>query len=105
VAGTVDEVSSPIDTVAAATATSTTETQAESSGQVRIPSIQFLGRDGWKKKLSIVGDSTPQKVGEPLKPNGSITLPGGALSPMYGRLPFSEREIEALIMGGASELE
>lgn len=77
----------------------------EEGGTGRKPSIQFLGKTGWKEKLSVVADSSPQNVApaEPLKPNASFILEGGQLPPTYGRLPFSEREMEALIMGGASE--
>mmetsp|Transcript_24884 Transcript_24884/g.30586 ORF Transcript_24884/g.30586 Transcript_24884/m.30586 type:complete len:229 (+) Transcript_24884:157-843(+) len=81
----------------AAAITSATDTY----NQVRTPSIQFLGKDGWKQKLSVQGEVPTPTV--PLKPNGSITLDGGNIAPMYGRLPFSEREMEALLMGGASE--
>mmetsp|Transcript_3157 Transcript_3157/g.3834 ORF Transcript_3157/g.3834 Transcript_3157/m.3834 type:complete len:270 (-) Transcript_3157:662-1471(-) len=84
-----------------ATATSSSSTTTAT----RQPSIQFLGKEGWKEKLSIVGESkvasTPAM--DAMKPNGSITLDGKPLTPMYGRLPFSEREMEALILGGASE--
>jgi hypothetical protein len=91
---TIEETSSPVETE-----------QATAVGHVRVPSIQFLGKDGWKKKLSIVGESVTQQPQTPMKANGSIILDGGQLHPMYGRLPFSEREMEALIMGGASEVE
>lgn len=78
-------------------------TEGEATG--RKPSIQFLGKLGWKEKLSVVAESSPQNTAasEPMKPNASIILEGGQLPPTYGRLPFSEREMEALIMGGASE--
>lgn len=72
----------------------------------RKPSIQFLGKMGWKEKLSVVAESSlHQPVPQtPMKANGAITLDGAGLKPTYGRLPFSEREIEALLMGGASEV-
>lgn len=96
------------DNVEAATVTENIEPTAvasssdESSDHGRVPSIQFLGKEGWKQKLSIVGDSSPQAVPE-MKPSGSVTVDSGVIPPTYGRLPFSEREMEALIMGGASE--
>ncbi len=74
-----------------------------STTHTRKPSIQFLGKLGWKEKLSVVAESSPQVVAQPMKPHGAITLDGGKLSPMYGRLSFSDREMEALIMGGATE--
>lgn len=81
-------------------------------GHVRIPSIQFLGKSGWKDKLSVVANNSTQQQQQPAvqiqqqptKPNGAITLDGTNLSRTYGRIPISEREMEALIMGGASEL-
>lgn len=83
---------------------SVASTDVESSTtHTRKPSIQFLGKLGWKEKLSVVAESSPQKVPQPMKPHGAITLDGGKLSPMYGRLSFSDREMEALIMGGATE--
>lgn len=78
------------------------EVVSKSDESVRNPSIHFLGKEGWKDKLTVVAKSLPQ-IAQPLKPNGAITLDGGHLTPMYGRLPFSEREMEALMMGGASE--
>ena len=96
------------DNLEAATVTESVEpapvaaTSAESSDHERVASIQFLGKEGWKQKLSIVGDSSPQAVPE-MKPNGSVTVDSGIIPPTYGRLPFSEREMEALLMGGASE--
>jgi biotin carboxyl carrier protein len=70
---------------------------------VRVPSIQFLGKDGWKQRMSVAGAATTPAPTQPLKPHGSTVLPGGPLSPMYGRLPFTEREIEDCVLGGAAE--
>ena len=50
----------------------------------RIPSIHFLGKEGWARVLS-GGSSVVQHI------------PAN-----YGRLVFSEEEMEALITGGAS---
>ena len=58
---------------------------------VRTPSIHFLGKEGWAKVLSGAegsGASAPTVV---------YNIPAN-----YGRLPFSEDEMEALIMGGAN---
>jgi hypothetical protein len=51
----------------------------------RTPSIQFLGKEGWARVLS--GNSL----------NVVYSIPAN-----YGRLGFSEEEMEALIMGGAN---
>lgn len=48
----------------------------------RIPSIKFLGKDGWQRALT---------------PEPELLIPAS-----YGRLDFSEEEIEALLMGGAN---
>lgn len=76
---------------------------ASTSSSVRVPSIQFLGKDGWKKRLSVAGAATTPAPTKPLKPNGSILVEGGPLPATYGRLPLSEREMDDLLLGGASE--
>ena len=48
----------------------------------RIPSIKFLGKEGWQRALT---------------PEPELLIPA-----TYGRLEFSEEEIEALISGGAN---
>lgn len=53
--------------------------------QHRVPSIKFLGKEGWAKRLA--GTPEPEMVYIP---------------PNYGRPMFSEEEMEALILGGAS---
>jgi len=55
----------------------------------RVPSIKFLGKEGWAALLS--GSS-----------GGSDSTIVEDLSPMFGRPSFSEEEIEALMLGGAS---
>ena len=82
-----------------------TITATDSTMKVRVPSIHFLGKDGWMKKLSVSGESSAVPDVSKLKPHHTNILDGSSISPMYGRLPFSEREMEALIMGGASETE
>lgn len=79
------------------------ETTQPSKPGVRTPSIQFLGKHGWKDRLSVAGEATAPKPTAPLKPNGSVVVEGGPLPPMYGRLPFSDREIDDCGSGGASE--
>ena len=70
--------------VAAAPAPAPAAIKSSSTGH-RTPSIHFLGKAGWEKRLS--GEQTPAIV---------------YLPPNYGRPVFSEEEMEALITGGAS---
>jgi hypothetical protein len=70
----------------------------------RIPSINFLGKQGWAARLS--GDTSNA---EPESKQIVVTAAPAQqtsvlvdLPPMYGRLKFTEEEIEALISGGAS---
>ena len=90
-----------------------TATAAESSddtsidiGRTRIPSIKFLGKEGWLRlrngaTKTEISPSTP--VLKEINPKDAVTLDGSNLGPMYGRMAFTDREMEALIMGGASE--
>jgi hypothetical protein len=54
----------------------------------RTPSIKFLGKEGWAQVLSGADGSASNVV---------YDIPAN-----YGRLSFSEDEMEALIMGGAN---
>lgn len=73
-------------------------------GHVRVPSIHFLGKSGWDKKLSApvrdvaadIAAGVPPAVGGP-----APTSVVADLGPMYGRPLISEKEMEALILGGA----
>lgn len=69
----------------------------------RIPSIQFLGKEGWKQKLSAQGDSREIAASDLSTLNGAITLQDGVLPTSYGRAAFSEREMQDLLLGGAEE--
>jgi len=75
----------------------------ETLGHARIPSIKFLNKDGWSRRKN--GLEQPSEVVDttPVDPKATVTLDSTGIGPMYGRLPFSEREIDALILGGASE--
>lgn len=53
-----------------------------SSTAHRVPSIQFLGKEGWAQALT---------------PEPEFVIPA-----TYGRLDFSEEEMEALLSGGAN---
>lgn len=68
----------PTQTKTVAPATATTNADAAA----RVPSIKFLGKDGWKLALT---------------PEPEYVIPAS-----YGRLDFSEDEIEALMSGGAN---
>ena len=61
---------------------SVVESDVSTIAPSRVPSIQFLGKEGWKEALSV-------------KPDYIIPA-------TYGRLDFSEEEIEALLSGGAN---
>jgi len=55
------------------------------TAQLRTPSITFLGKEGWMRRLS-----------------AQEAVPDTPISSMYGRPVFSETEMEALILGGAN---
>ena len=77
-----------------------------SGGHTRIPSIHFLGKAGWAEKLSApvrdaaadIAAGVPPAVGGPAPTSVEVVV-----GPNYGRPPISEREMEALILGGAEE--
>lgn len=56
----------------------------EAPKSARLPSIQFLGKDGWARKLSGMDAAV-------------VYVPKN-----YGRPKFSEEEMEALMTGGAN---
>ena len=75
----------PTETVAAApvpAAAAPVPTTSSSSSTKRVPSIQFLGKDGWAAALT---------------PEPQYIIPA-----TYGRLEFSEDEMGALLSGGAN---
>merc|ERR1739845_279753 len=96
------------------------------SPPLRIPSIQFLGKQGWIERHQQATTSsllskttnlpqsqpTQEKISNTPTPTESLPKAISAIDttlfddfdPKYGRLKISEREIEALMMGGASEL-
>ena len=67
---------------------------AESSSH-RSHSIHFLGKDGWAKRLAGIEESAT-----PSSPTAVVTVQAD-IHPMYGRPLFTEKEMEALILGGA----
>mmetsp|Transcript_9768 Transcript_9768/g.13781 ORF Transcript_9768/g.13781 Transcript_9768/m.13781 type:complete len:261 (-) Transcript_9768:215-997(-) len=64
----------------------------------RVPSIKFLGKNGWASRRS--GQEPTPAV--PTSPTGAVTMDGSAITSNYGRPAFSEAEMEALMMGGAN---
>jgi len=107
---TADTTTASSDAAAAADTTETVDADnvaaakpTKSGTGTRVPSIQFLGKVGWTHRLSVAGEATTPIPTIPMKPNGSVVLDGGPLPPMYGRLPFSEREMDDVLVGGASE--
>ena len=88
------------------------EVAASSSSQPRRKSsIKFLGKEGWALLLS--GQSAASSAGSVTAVSTSaasssssvtsvITNDPLVMNPMYGRPQFSEEEMEALIMGGAT---
>ena len=65
----------------------------------RSPSIHFLGKIGWQKRLA-GNEKSPAQPTSPSSPTAVITVQG-VIHPMYGRPRFTEKEMEALILGGA----
>jgi hypothetical protein len=62
------------------------QTQQQLLLQQRTPSIQFLGKEGWSRRLTVTPELPP--------------LPPPPIN--FGRPSFSEEEIEALMTGGAN---
>jgi pyruvate/2-oxoglutarate dehydrogenase complex dihydrolipoamide acyltransferase (E2) component len=86
----------------AATAT-TADSSSSDSHSNRAPSIQFLGKDGWAMRKSGQEQHSSPQPPAPTKPHAVTIIQDDAVRhPMYGRPPFSEDEMEALICGGAN---
>eukprot|EP00538_Stauroneis_constricta_P004945 CAMPEP_0119547020 /NCGR_PEP_ID=MMETSP1352-20130426/1239_1 /TAXON_ID=265584 /ORGANISM="Stauroneis constricta, Strain CCMP1120" /LENGTH=251 /DNA_ID=CAMNT_0007591823 /DNA_START=250 /DNA_END=1005 /DNA_ORIENTATION=- len=58
----------------------------------RVPSIKFLGKEGWANRLS------PSSAEE----SSDSPIIYGDLPPNYGRPVFTEEEMDALVLGGAN---
>ena len=67
----------------------------------RTPSIHFLGKEGWAKLKSGEKRDSGTSTSPPSKQTKTITV-SGPISPMYGRPLFTDEEMEALVMGGAT---
>jgi hypothetical protein len=80
---------------------------ATSSTYHRTPSIRFLGKAGWAERIrvsKVITDvvAAPDQVFQQL---ASVQLEPDDITwnPAYGRPPITEKEIESLVMGGATE--
>lgn len=78
----------------------------------RIPSIHFLGKDGWKARLTatdsdLVSPAAPTASATTVlnsgKPNAPTSITQIPYKPMEGRPLITEEEMEALVLGGALE--
>lgn len=79
------------------TVTETTLTEAKTTTSERIPSIHFLGKEGWTKKLQ--GITTVEEEEEDTRPT---IIYMDDIDPMYGRPIITDEEMDALVLGGAS---
>jgi len=71
----------------------------KSSPSHRSPSIHFLGKEGWQ---ALKSGKKPGEAAVSKGPLGVTVVHVDNMPPMYGRPKFTEEEMEALIMGGAS---
>eukprot|EP00569_Conticribra_weissflogii_P010161 CAMPEP_0171374386 /NCGR_PEP_ID=MMETSP0879-20121228/14665_1 /TAXON_ID=67004 /ORGANISM="Thalassiosira weissflogii, Strain CCMP1336" /LENGTH=265 /DNA_ID=CAMNT_0011883729 /DNA_START=355 /DNA_END=1152 /DNA_ORIENTATION=- len=83
----------------------------------RTPSIHFLGKEGWKQRLSATDSSsstsaqtatststsTTTTTVTNAKPHSPSTVTQIPYSAMYGRPPITDEEMDALVLGGAEE--
>lgn len=80
---------------------------ASSPAPARAPSIHFLGKEGWKQKLSATEDADASAPTTTVltsdRPNAPTSITNVPYSSMYGRPPITNEEMEALILGGADE--
>lgn len=83
---------------------------SEPKSTTRIPSIHFLGKDGWKARLTAtdsVSSAAPTASTTTVlnsgKPNAPTSITQIPYKPMEGRPRITEEEMEALVLGGALE--
>jgi len=78
-----------------------------SSSTARVPSIHFLGKEGWKKLLTATDEpnqtTTTTTIPTSNSPSAPTSITQMPYSSMYGRPAITEEEMEALILGGAEE--
>lgn len=93
-----DEPPAEVAAAAPTPAAQPTTSVPPSDNSGRKPSIQFLGKGGWERRRS--GTQPISLI--PDKPNGTVVLDGSMIDSRYGRPAFTEKEMEALILGGAN---
>lgn len=83
---------------------------ASGAPSVRVPSIHFLGKDGWKARRTATEESPAVAAASPTtivpasnNPNAPTSITEMKYSSMFGRPPITDDEMEALILGGADE--
>jgi len=85
----------------------TLSTTSSSSSTARVPSIHFLGKEGWKKLLTATDEpnqtTTTTTIPTSNSPSAPTSITQMPYSSMYGRPAITEEEMEALILGGAEE--
>ena len=86
------------------------EPSVGTDASARVPSIQFLGKDGWKARLtatepaaSVASTAPTTTTHTNTSPNSPSTTTYIPYAPMYGRPAITEDEMDALILGGADE--
>jgi len=89
--------------VAVESAPETAAKSSSGSGEFshRTPSIHFFGKEGWARLKSGETPDSGASTSSPSK-QATTTTVTGPIPPMYGRPQFTEEEIEALVMGGAT---
>lgn len=101
----VSEVNASLD---AARMAAVEESSPLAGTSARVPSIHFLGKEGWKEKLAATEDtvaSSPTTTIIPTseKAHAPTSITNMPYYVMYGRPPITNEEMEALILGGAEE--
>jgi len=108
-ADTVSEVNDSIDAVKAGEEKQEAppSTSPVTPPGTRVPSIHFLGKEGWKVKLTASDPATAPLSGTSQinsdKPQSPTSVTHMPYRFMYGRPTITDEEIEALILGGAEE--
>mmetsp|Transcript_33626 Transcript_33626/g.59044 ORF Transcript_33626/g.59044 Transcript_33626/m.59044 type:complete len:295 (-) Transcript_33626:274-1158(-) len=105
----VAEVNDSLDAETMVVAEEASEKSSSASTSARVPSIHFLGKEGWKERRAATEDSpaaassTTTTILTSNKPNAPTSITNIPYSSMYGRPPITDEEIDALMLGGADE--
>lgn len=117
----VSAVDASLDAGETAAATTTTIATSSTSSPARGKSIKFLGKEGWKARMTMTADdrhppSHPDQAATVATPAATTRIPtsGGRpnapssityipYSPMLGRPAITDEEMMALMLGGADE--